>query len=54
MAQDSGEIFLFMVKENRNIEKCCLDTNMIKPNIVDDVDKQCKANKVHNAKMDLP
>ena len=54
MAQESGEMFLFMVKENRNIKKCCLETNMIKPQIVDEVDKQCKANKAIVAKMDLP
>ena len=54
LAQEAGDIILFMVKENRNITKCVLDINMIKPQVVTEIEKQCKANKVMNAKIDLP
>ena len=54
LANESGDILLFMVKENRNISRCTLDINMIKPQVVTEIEKQCKMNKAMNAKVDLP
>ena len=42
LAQEAGDILLFMVKESRNITKCVLDINMVKPQVVTEIEKQCK------------
>ena len=54
LAQESGDVLLFMTKENQNIQKCILDLNMVMPHIVEAIQAQCKANKQMKKKVNLP
>ena len=54
MGQESGDVLLFMTKENQNIQKCVLDLNMVMPHIVEAIQAQCKANKQMNKNANLP
>jgi len=51
---ETGDAFLYLVKENPNILKCNLEMNMIKPYQNAEIEKTCKLNKQIIAKISVP
>ena len=45
LAEESGDILSLLVKENRSLLKVNLELNLIKPQILTEIDKQCKQNR---------
>lgn len=46
LAEESGDILSLLVKENRSLFKINLELNLVKPQIISEIDKQCKMNKL--------
>ena len=53
LAEESGDILSLLVKENRSLLKVNLELNLIKPQILTEIDKQCKQNRADQEKYEL-
>lgn len=42
LAEESGDILSLLVKENRSLLRVNLELNLIKPQILQEIEKQCK------------
>ena len=45
LAEESGDILSLLVKENRSLLRVNLELNLIKPQILAEIDKQCRQNR---------
>lgn len=50
LAEESGDILSLLVKENRSLLKINLELNLIKPQVLAEIEKQCKQNKLDQEK----
>ena len=50
LAEESGDILSLLVKENRSLVRINLELNLIKPQIIAEIEKQCKQNKLDQEK----
>lgn len=53
MAEESGDILSLLVKENRSLLKINLELNLIKPQVLSEIEKQCKQNKLDQEKHEV-
>ena len=53
LAEESGDILSLLVKENRSLVKVNLELNLIKPQVVQEIDKQCKLNRQDQEKHEI-
>ena len=53
LAEESGDILSLLVKENRSLVKVNLELNLIKPQVVQEIDKQCKLNRQDQEKYEI-
>ena len=53
LAEESGDILSLLVKENRSLLKVNLELNLIKPQILQEIEKQCKQNRTDQEKYEL-
>lgn len=53
LAEESGDIISILVKENRSLVKVNLEMNLVKPQILTEIEKQCKQNRQNQEKNKL-
>lgn len=51
LAEESGDILSILVKENRSLLKINLELNLIKPQVLSEIEKQCKQNRLDQEKL---
>lgn len=54
LGQESGDVLLFMTKENQMITKVVLDLNMVMPNTIAAIQARCKSNKQVKKTVNVP
>ena len=42
LAEESGDILSLLVKENRNLHKVNVELNLVKPQVLSEIEKRCK------------
>ena len=50
LAEESGDILSLLVKENRSLLKINLELNLVKPQVLSEIEKQCKQNRMDQEK----
>lgn len=53
LAEESGDIVSLLVKENRSLVKVNMEMNLIKPQVLTEIEKQCKQNRQDQEKNKL-
>ena len=53
LAEETGDIISLLIKENRTVVKVNLEMNLIKPQVLTEIEKQCRLNRSEKEKQML-
>jgi hypothetical protein len=52
--EEGGEALLMLVRENRSITKVTLEANLLRQDLLQEIESACKQNRPHKQMRDIP